>query len=78
MASRSPQIAMGVPVQAGRAVAEGSEGRAPLATIAVTRAELERMKKEMDSTETDSITVPYFLRGLVEVWPCDACGACSV
>jgi len=34
--------------------------------MGITLAQLEEVKKRMETSETDSITVPYFLQGIVE------------
>jgi len=70
-APREPAVAVGVPVQEGAALDElaSADDRyavAAMATVAVTRAELEQLKKEMESSDTDTITVPLFLQGIVE------------
>lgn len=62
-----PHVAMGQPVQqplTGRVVR--SDGFNPLVTVSVTRCELERMMREMETSATESITVPCFLQGIVE------------
>lgn len=60
----APPIATGVPVTSSAMLAHASNP--PLAMMTVTREELERLKKEMEASNTDMITMPCFLHGLVE------------